>query len=189
MNGQPLKVTLTLVTVLLIAACAEVSTEQTQVKTGFQASDYFYPTPATDNARFSVGQVIYVPVYSHVYLSGFGKRELATTLNIRNTDPEASIVVQSVRYYDTSGKLLESYLADNHTLTALATAEVIVDQKDTRGGSGANFIVEWAAEQTVNTPIVEAVMVGITGSQGLSFSLSGQVIQEKTADHKGLERN
>ncbi|MCB1804882.1 MAG: DUF3124 domain-containing protein, partial [Candidatus Competibacteraceae bacterium] len=73
---------------LLIAACSDYSPRQTPPVTGFQASNYFYPAPPLEDAAIAVGQIIYVPVYSHVYLSGVGKRELATTLSIRNTDPD-----------------------------------------------------------------------------------------------------
>ena len=96
-----------LIMLLLIAACSDHSPRQTPPVTGFQASDYFYPAPALDDAAIAVGQIIYVPVYSHVYLSGVGKRELATTLSIRNTDPDNPIIVQSVTYYGTDGKLLQ----------------------------------------------------------------------------------
>ena len=167
-----------LIMLLLIAACSDYSPRQTPPVTGFQASNYFYPAPALDDAAIAVGQIIYVPVYSHVYLSGVGKRELATTLSIRNTDPDNPIIVQSVTYYGTDGKLLQHYLNDSHTLAPLATAEFIIDQKDTRGGSGANFIVKWVAEQAVNDPIIEAVMAGISGTQGLSFIRNGHVIED-----------
>lgn len=135
-----LKLLTVLLVLLLITACTDESnksSEQAAAITGFQTSDYFYPAPSAGDTAAFVGQVIYVPAYSHVYLSGLGKRELAITLSIRNTDLEHPIFIQSVRYYDTGGKLLEDYLADDHALTPLATAEFIIDQKDTREAAQA----------------------------------------------------
>ena len=122
------------------------------------------------------GEIIYVPAYSYIYARGGKKRLLEVTLSIRNTDPQREIILTSIRYYDAAGVLLESYLERPHRLTPLATTEIIVEQNDPRGGSGANFIVEWVAESKVAQPIVEAVMIGISGQQGLSFIRSGQVI-------------
>ena len=45
-----------------------------------------------------------------------------------------------------------------------------MESRDTSGGSGANFIVEWSAETASEAPIIEAVMVGMDGVHGLSFA-------------------
>jgi len=47
-----------------------------------------------------------------------------------------------------------------------------------KGGSGANFIVEWVSDTKVNQPVIEAVMVGIDGQSGISFVRPGFVIQK-----------
>lgn len=82
-----------------------------------------------------------------------------------------------MRYYDTAGQLVESFLENPHSLAPLASADFFVDQRDDRGGAGANFIVEWASEKPVSKPIVEAVMAGISGTQGLSLVRSGRVVK------------
>ncbi len=164
----------------LAAACAEGSREPVPDATEFLTTDYFYPTPESSDAVLPIEKIVYVPVYSHLYLSGLGRRDLAITLSIRNTDVDDPILIDSVRYYDSAGQLLENYLAERHTLAPLATVELVIDQLDTRGGSGANFIVEWGAEQAVSEPIIETIMVGITGTQGLSFSRNGQVIEDRS---------
>lgn len=131
-------------------------------------------------AARSKGQTIYVPVYSHIYS---GDREhpfyLAATLSIRNTDPQQSITVTVVDYYDSSGKLLEKYLKTSLTLTKLASVRYIVKESDKAGGSGANFIVQWQSAVPVNPPITESVMIGTQRQQGLSFTSRGQVIEEE----------
>ncbi|MCA9215919.1 MAG: DUF3124 domain-containing protein [Planctomycetales bacterium] len=124
------------------------------------------------------GQVVYVPAYSHVY-HGEGKPYLLTiTLSVRNTSMESDIVVKSVRYFDTKGKEVKSYLAKPVLLPALGTTEVLIDREDASGGSGANFLVEWYANQPVTEPIIEAVMIDTSSQQGISFARRGSVISE-----------
>ncbi len=124
------------------------------------------------------GQLVYVPAYSHVY-HGRGDAHLLTiTLSVRNTSLTSEITVNSVRYFDTRGKEVKSYLAKPVRLPPLATTEVLVDRKDSTGGSGANFLVEWSANQPVTAPIIESVMIDTISNQGISFVCRGSVISE-----------
>ncbi len=135
-----------------------------------------------DAESLSVDQAVYVPVYSHVYAQGGRPFLLEATLSIRNTDPENPIFVRSVNYYDTEGKLSRSFVDRMLRLGPLVTIDFLVPQRDTVGGSGANFIVEWSAQQAVDEPIIEAVMVGIAGTQGICFSRTGQPLRELPGD-------
>ncbi|GAG33555.1 unnamed protein product, partial [marine sediment metagenome] len=51
-----------------------------------QSSDYFRPVDAKPE-NIVEGAVIYVPIYSHIYLGARSRRSFATTLSVRNTDP------------------------------------------------------------------------------------------------------
>ncbi len=51
--------------------------------------------------------------------------------------------------------------------------EFLVEQKNIKGGSGANFIVAWASDLSASTPIVEAVMIGTKDGQNVSFVSRG----------------
>ena len=129
----------------------------------------------------SRGQVVYVPAYSHIY---HGIKEnlpfyLTVTLSIRNTDPKNALVLKSVQYYDTEGKMLREYVPTQVPVGPLATKEFIIKQFDKEGGSGANFLLTWESGAPVTDPIVEAVMIGTSSNQGISFLTSGQVIEEK----------
>lgn len=124
------------------------------------------------------GQIVYVPAYSHVYHSEGKPYLLTITLNVRNTSMNSEIVVKSVRYFDTKGKQVKSYLEKPVRLSALSTTEVIVELNDATGGSGANFLVAWYANQPVTEPIIEAVMVDTSSQQGISFARRGSVISE-----------
>jgi Protein of unknown function (DUF3124) len=92
----------------------------------------------------SIRQVAYVPAYSSIRLgSGKGKLDLATTLSIHNTSTETALVVLRADYFDTSGNLIYRYVPEPIAVRPLGTVEAFVSAEDTRGGSGANFIVEW----------------------------------------------
>jgi len=98
-------------------------------------------------------------------------------LSIRNIDPEHSIVVRGVRYYDSDGKLLRDENSARRTLGPLGSADVFVEFKDTSGGTGANFLVVWDAEVPVNPPIIESVNTYFIGTQLTAFTSRGQPIQ------------
>jgi hypothetical protein len=135
----------------------------------------------TDYLRTTVGQTLYVPVYSHIYYShGDRAINLTVTLSIRNTDPGHSIRVTAVDYHETDGALVQRYLDAPRRLGPLATTEIVIDEHDNRGGSGANFIVEWDAERPVTQPLVESVMISTASAQGLSFNIPARVIRERT---------
>ncbi len=135
------------------------------------------------NFKRLTGQTIYVPVYSHIYY-GNEKRifNLAATLSIRNTDLTNPIIISSVRYYDSNGKLVKKYLERPIQLAALASTDFVVDRSETSGGLGANFIVEWVAQTKVSEPVVEAVMIGTDSQQGISWSSPGKVIKSQKND-------
>lgn len=128
-------------------------------------------------AELYKGQTLYVPAYSHIY-SGPKSRpfDLTCTLSIRNTDMSESIRLISVNYYDSKGEIVRRFVDEPVVLGKLATREFIVKLSDQSGGSGANFIVVWRADKAVNAPLVEAVMIGTQGNQGVSFTSRAQPI-------------
>tara|TARA_R110002049_G_scaffold182485_2_gene350380 strand:+ start:124248 stop:124853 length:606 start_codon:yes stop_codon:yes gene_type:complete len=124
------------------------------------------------------GQTLYVPAYSHIYHQSGKPRLLAVTLCARNTDRENEIVLTSVRYFDTSGKELRSFIEKPLRLGPLASTEFVIEQDDKSGGSGASFIVEWKAGLPVSVPVVETVMIDTSNAQGISFARSATVLEE-----------
>lgn len=132
-------------------------------------------------AQLPTRQRVYVPVYSHVYYQGGSPFLIETTLSIRNTDPENPSYIESVKYYDTSGKLAKTYLDHTIKLAPLQTIEFLVERRDSSGGSGANFIVAWAGESQIDPPLIEAVMVGTAGTQGICFVRSGVNITDENS--------
>lgn len=129
----------------------------------------------SDPSRLSTGQVVYVPVYSHVY-AGDRQRplDLAVTLSIRSTDPRTPIRLLGVRYAASDGAPVRGYLATPRVLAPMASASYVVDESDTSGGSGAHFLVAWASDVPAAVPVVEAVMIGTASQQGISFVTQGR---------------
>jgi len=117
-----------------------------------------------------VHQAVYVPVYSHIYYDGGRPYLLESTLSIRNVDPKRPVYVSAVEYYDTQGKLSNKQVDRLIKLGPLQTIEFLIERHDVAGGSGANFIVEWhAGTADTHAPLVEAVMVGRSGTNAISF--------------------
>ena len=129
-----------------------------------------FAAKGVDRASLRVTQADYVPVYSHIYHDGGRPYLLETTLSIRNIDPNAPVYVGKVDYYDTEGSLSKRMLDRLIQLKPLQTIEFLIERSDATGGSGANFIVEWnAADEKVHAPLIEAVMVGRSGTHAISF--------------------
>ena len=128
---------------------------------------------------YTMGDTVYVPIYSHIYSSTKDSQFLLTaTLSIRNTSFTDTLFVGTIDYYNTRGELIRSYLESPIYLNPMATIDYVVDENDELGGSGANFIVTWSANQPKIKPLIQAVMISTNGQQGVSFSVDGVSISE-----------
>lgn len=125
----------------------------------------------------------YVPAYSSIYwgAEAGGAAEdvvdLAVTMSVRNTSGSKPVIVESVRYYDSEGKVIREYVARPAVLPPMASAEFLVQRFDRTGGPGANFLVDWTVSAEADDPLLEAVMVGQHGSAGLSFTSPGKAVK------------
>ncbi len=79
------------------------------------------------------------------------------------------LIPERIAYFDTSGKMVGSYLKSPITLKAFAAVEVFIAANDVRGGTGANFVGEWAATGEISEPTIEALMVGGVGAVHHAF--------------------
>jgi len=130
----------------------------------------------------TIRRTVYVPVYSNIYLGLDVRRnviELAATLSVRNVSAQRPIIVRFVRYYDSAGKLVREYLGEPAELGPLATVEFVIQRADAAGGPGANFLVQWVGQSDTDEPLIEAVMIGQSGSAGISFTSAGRVIRNE----------
>ena len=169
------------IVLIFLASCRSQEVGQQPPPTPDQSRNENYLAP-DEKIEIAMGQTLYVPVYSHIYYMSDRKvYQLATTLSIHNTDLTNPIIITSVKYYDTDGKLVRPHLERPLRLAPMASTDFFVEQRDTSGGVGANFLVEWVAEEKVSEPAVETVMIGTAGTQGISFVSPGRVIQNQTA--------
>jgi hypothetical protein len=121
---------------------------------------------------------VYVPAYSAIRVaSGRGLVNLATTLSIHNTSWDKPLILERVDYHNTHGELIQAYLGEAVALKPLGTIEIFVAHDDLRGGTGANFVVGWAAHEPISEPVVEAVMIGVQGTTSYSFVSKGRPLQ------------
>jgi len=152
-----------------------VARAQTAADSPYANTDSLVEVPSLE--KLTVRNTIYVPAYSTLRLgSGKGTLELATTLSIQNTSEERPLILLRVDYIGTAGKVLHRYLERPIAIRSLGSVQAFVAAEDTRGGTGANFVVEWAADGTITEPLVEAVMVGTKGTQGFSFTSRGKTM-------------
>ena len=137
-------------------------------------------TVMPDPSDLSTKGTIYVPTYSRVYGAASGAKkmiELSTTLRIDNTSSTKPLVIERIEYYETSGKLVQSYLSEPMALRPFGTIEIVIPAEDESGGAAANFIVEWAGSGPMAEPMVEAVMIGSQGDTSYSFVSPGRPIR------------
>ncbi|MBJ6126031.1 DUF3124 domain-containing protein [Microvirga splendida] len=126
-------------------------------------------------ANSQVRRTVYVPAYPAIrIMSGRSRIDLATTLSIHNTSRERPLLLERVDYHDTDGELIQGYLEEPVALRPLGTIEMFVAREDRRAGTGANFMVEWAADGPITEPVIEAVMIGTQGNATYSFVSPGR---------------
>jgi hypothetical protein len=126
----------------------------------------------------TVTGAFYVPAYSSVSISqGHARADFSVTLSIHNASETRPLIVKRVAYFDTTGKQVESFLKAPIALKPFATIEIFVATTDLRGGTGANFVVDWAATGEIAEPVTEALMLGSLGAGHYAFISQGRAIR------------
>lgn len=121
---------------------------------------------------------VYVPVYSSVSMAqGKARADFSVTLSIHNAARDKPLVITRIAYFDTAGQLVESYLQKTVALKPFAAIEIFIAQNDVRGGTGPNFVVDWAAAGAIAEPVIEALMVGGIGAGHYAFISQGRPIK------------
>lgn len=152
---------------LAISAAAQ---DAAGIEQRFAASLTTMPT-----AKLTVTGGFYVPAYSSVSMSqGKLRVDFSVTLSVHNASETQPLVLKRIVYFNTAGEMVESYLKAPVALKPLATVEVFIPTTDIRGGTGANFIVDWAATGEIAEPAVEALMVGGVANAHYAFISHGR---------------
>lgn len=146
-----------------------------------------------DEQPLSSGQQLYLPIYSHIW---YGDRRadngepmksmMSALVSIRNTSLKSPIRLVSARYYSTEGRLLKEFITTPRIVAPMETFELFIEKKESEGGSGANFVIQWDAAAPTNPPMVEAVHIDNHASRPLSFTTNARVIypEENTGKKK-----
>lgn len=130
-------------------------------------------------APVRTGELLYVPAYSSIYTTAAHQTmPLTVILSVRNTDPARSILLRSAKYYDSGGELLKEVVPMARVLPPLATFDHVVDLSDDSGGTGANFLVEWVADDAgTHAPLVETVNLQAGSGRSVSFTSRAVVLR------------
>lgn len=116
----------------------------------------------------------YLSVYPLIFNVDENKiQALTATVSLRNTSVDDTLYVSSARYYNTKGEMIRVYFDFPIQLMPLETDHIIINHTDNSGGTGANFVFEWAKMAGTTDPIFEAVMLSTYGQQGISFTTQG----------------
>lgn len=134
-------------------------------------------------AALSSGQVLYLPIYSHIY-HGDNERDgkplqtlMSAHVSIRNTDPGITLKIHYARYYNTEGRLVKEYISGSPvSIPPFGTHELFVPRGDTTGGSGANFMIAWSADAPANPPLVEALHSNVQPARSVAFLTTARPI-------------
>ncbi|WP_347374269.1 DUF3124 domain-containing protein [Aequorivita sp. Q41] len=141
--------------------------------------DHYIESEALSRKRASLENgKTYLSIYSNIYsFSLKNPQNLTAIASLRNVSVTDTIYISKADYYNTKGQLIRNYFEKPIFLKPLETVEIIIDEFDEQGGSGANFIFEWATNPTTPEPLFEAIMTSLRGSQGLSFTMQGKRIE------------
>lgn len=134
-------------------------------------------SPVAAEERFT-SQMVYVPSFSHILTQAGRSQPLASTLVIHNIDPQQDITISRIDYHDRTGRRLKSFVPNDVQLSPWESTNALVPIDTAGDGIGANFVVVWSSQSPVLAPVVEAVMIGGTGTQGISFTSRGRTISQ-----------
>lgn len=116
----------------------------------------------------------YLSIYSEIYERNEQITfDLTSTVSMRNISSADSVYILRADYYNTTGLLTRTYFDFPILLKPMETIEIIVDHDDKEGGSGANFVFDWAIKNANIEPLFEAVMISTANQQGISFTTHG----------------
>ena len=80
----------------------------------------------------------YLSVYSEIYsLSEHRTHDLTATISLRNTHRSDSVFLTKAEYFNTEGDLIRTYFTDPIYLKPMETVEIVIDEIDKEGGTGA----------------------------------------------------
>jgi len=174
------KIILILLLTVTIASCGPRESKQEPRTDNSSPVVSFHPETLKipdKGGRKLKGQVLYMPIYSNIPSNYKQLHNLSAFLAVHNTDLNNQIKITKADFFNTDGKIVKSFISAEQSIKPLATVIFTIPRED-QSGTGSNFIVEWMAERSVNEPLIESIMIDLSGNLGLSFLSSGRVIRE-----------
>jgi hypothetical protein len=163
---------------IFLAILAGLSIPRAHAQTAGSIEQTFAGSLTAVPENLTIAGSFYVPVYSSVSMSqGKLRGDFSVTLSVHNASESRPLVLKRIAYFDTVGKMVESYLKAPVALKPFSTIEVFIAATDVRGGTGANFVVDWAAAGEIAEPAVEALMVGSVGNGHYAFISQGRPLR------------
>ena len=117
--------------------------------------------------------VIYAPLYQKAVIDHRGRSlDLAATVYVRNLSQKHPINIESVTLVDGKGGVGPQCVKQAQRLEPLGTLRLLPPQAPAKSGE-PSLLVRWSASQPVQPPLVEVLMMGTAGQQGISVSSQG----------------
>ncbi|MFA4904425.1 MAG: DUF3124 domain-containing protein [Desulfobaccales bacterium] len=133
---------------------------------------------AAGQVKLVKGQTLYLPIATS-YVSDDYSFNVNATIFIHNTDPDHSINIIKMDFYNTSGKLVEKYLQQPLKLAPAAATRIHVKNPlSGEEGTAAHFVIQWQAEAKAVEPIIGGLLFSSSGTRGYSFSTHPRIVQE-----------
>ena len=179
-NKMKIYFPLIILSILLSSACTSGGNESSSNTIKSHPNPHYHFVDI-DTATLDYLETDYAPVYSEIYhRDGTRLFSLTTTLSLRNTSLTDSAYILKISYYDSHGNILKQFLSSSLLLTPLESVEFVVEETDETGGPGANFIINWGATEYSSQLLMQAVMIGTAGQQGISFVTDAKPIESIT---------
>lgn len=160
--------------ILLLVGIVLISCESNKEVSSLNPENWGKRTISKKLSDSLVSGTTYLSVYSQIYgMTEHRTHDLTATISMRNTNRKDTIFIRKAEYFNTKGDLIRSYFNRPIFLAPMETVEIVIDEIDKEGGTGANFLFEWTIKQTSNEPFFEGIMISTSGQQGLSFSTHG----------------
>ena len=177
MNRFNFQKTIFAVALLVVFLSCQTDNKQEYSERMMHPSHKYSFVPVTSD-KMGYLETDYLPVYSDIYhMDGTRRFLLTSTISIRNTSLSDSACIFKADYHDSHGALLRSYIDTAILIKPLESIEFVVENKEDKGGAGANFIIEWGGKFYADQLLIQAVMTGTSNQQGLSFTTEAKVIK------------
>ncbi len=120
----------------------------------------------------------YLSVYSQIYSqTEHATHNLTATVSMRNISRTDTVYIDKAQYFNTKGELIRTYFDKAIFILPMETVEIVIDEKDQEGGTGANFVFDWRIKKHSLEPYFEGIMTSTSGQQGLSLTTQGRPMQ------------